>query len=1234
MKPRLTPTFSKLVRLGLGLGLAFGLPSALSPARAESPDSAPFYFYAQVAPSSSMVLTGPPTSELYLFWGAEGLDLEALGAGVEVVLERDNQVIVGPFRVGQVRSAEEIAARYAAPSEARRKLAMIDTLDKVFVGDEAVTPINFATRLHQFLSATSPCPPETTASCAANQRAFAQVLARHDANAAWAMYLGHRDPVPTATTTYRLVASKDGLTRELGRITVSPGQATSPLPAPTALEDVSHEQQRCDTPGLKAHGTLALAWDPPYSEPENAAVQLLLPAKVSGYLVLGSHGPCSQDEPTELAELARTASFDTRGELRIPGFFPLAESLVRAGQRPPIAPIAGRRLSSDSIEPLGEVPGVDSIIASGPTPAAGFVGSQAGTWRPTFASMTVGSEQVKALGLAPAARICVHVAAVDRAGQLGATRSVTARVADFEKPPAPWDVRVDTETESAYDVATDTTETTERFSLNWRPVTAQSLLARNGEVVLDALGNPKLVPAVNCNPASTGRLEWAPTAAECAKPEARGFANLEIAEYLVYRFDNEPAVARFLDTDGDGRADGAERTSELDPGPACSPDSPDTSVLVGRIPVSASIPEEGSNTPTYRFVDDTPTGANKGKVFWYVIAARGENGWVGPMSAPVRGIFHEHLPMKPLPGSVFGTCEPEIAPVDPDLPFVALDMTDTQRALGGKVRLYCLSTNELMEPLAKKLLGYVGEAPFEEPEAPSEGSGFAAPPRVSTTRPQTDALYQEVITTWLVGQRGGSPCLVYAEVVDSLGRVVAKSDPRVDLVPMGSNSGDFGFHLFDGCTTSRPKPVKQGQVISGPLTVSLPAGTPATVCVDINYEADDGNLFKLAILCGANSTSVDPPDTGGETQCYSVAYKGPNFVPGPQTSHVCVKKKTSAPPLPPSLWNLDLPHAEDRGSLRWKAPSTPIAGIIVQIEERLSGVFRTEFLVAGQPDSLGFLTGELDLRSNDGIPMQPPAGVTQTWCVKARSVSATSSGDTGGMLSEWTGSLCGPRARPDVPLPSYLPWPEMESPPIASKTYQTGYLAREGVPFVTLGAFDPAVVWPTPDTSLDPDNNVSPCGEELAARCYTSHVPGAPSCIEPEDDSQFTSSTCIEACIEFQRVAAPFGNTIVYRKSKADSVSPWGPWVQVTPFLSRPLCFGGTTPSQSRRLGLRDPNFVAARFAPNDTAEPRYEVAFVDRHPHEPGTIVTYAFVRFGNEGQIVETIRTQELAIPAEEAP
>lgn len=1224
MKALHTLTLSTLVALGL------------APARAESPSAQPFYFYAQVAPSASMVTQTTPGSELYLFWGAEGLDLVALGAGVDVVLERDGQVIAGPFQMGQVRSAEEIAQRYAPASEARRKLALIDTLDQVFEGDAPVTTTNFPTRLRQFLTGTSPCPPGLP-TCAANQRAFAQVLVRADPNAAWAMYLGHRDPVPTANTTYRLVAERDGNSRELGRITVSPGQAMDPIPAPTALEDVSHEQQRCDTPGLSAHGTLALAWDPPYSEPENAAVLPLLSAKVSGYLVMGRPGPCSQSDlvDTDLAALARTASFDTRGELQIPGLFHLGESLVRAGQRPQVDPVAGRRLSPDPLGPQGKVDAVDSMNPPRPTPAAGFVGSKPDSWRPTFASMTVSAKQVKALGLKPAQALCVHVAAVDRTGQIGRTRSQNARVADFEKPPAPWDVRVDTETITTYEV-TDTSETAETFSLSWRPVTARTLLERNGTPVLDAANNPRLVPAVNCNPASTGRLEWAPTVADCADPERRGYANLEIAEYLVYRFDNEPDVESFLDTDGDGFADDDERLSDLDPGQACVYNAiqPDEPVLVGRLLPGDSFIEEGSGIQAFRFVDNTPAGTNKGKVFWYVVAARGTNGWVGPMSAPVRGIFHDKLPMDPLPGPVFGTCEPELTPVEPDLPLVALDMTDDQLALGGKVRLYCLSTNELMDPLMRKVLGFVGAAPFLAPDPGPEGPQLAGPPRVSTSRSQTDELYQQVITTWLLGQRGGTPCLVYAEVLDAGDRVIARSNPDVDLVPLGSNSGDFGLQLFDGCTTSSPKPVSQGQIINGPLTASLPPGTPDSVCIDINYEAGDGTLFKISTLCGAGSKEVEVPDDGGGVQCYSVVYKGSNWVGAQPTGATCVKQKSKTPPPPPALWGLTLPHDSDLGQLRWKAPSTPIAGIIVQVEESSSGVYRTQFFPAGDPDSAGFLNGQLDLKSNDGFEMRPPAGVTQSWCVKARSVSATTTTDAGGMLSEWVGPLCGPRARPGTQLPSYLPWPAMDTPPTASKVYPAGYLPGEGVPFVTLGAFDPAVVWPAPDTTFDPNNTTPPCGQEVAASCFTTAVEGASSCLDPQDELQFTSSTCIEACVELQKVAAPFTNAVVYRRAKADTFSPYGPWVQVTPMLTRPLCFPGTPRPQWSRFGLRDPSFVAARFAADAAAAPRYEVAFVDRFPHEPGTVVSYAFVRFGTEGQILETITTQELAIPAEEAP
>ncbi len=1203
---------------------ALALTSVI-PAHADDTDAL-LYFYGYTAPSASMVTAQNPGQELFLFWGADGVDLVALGQDADIVLQRDGQTIEGPFRMGQVRPVDQIALRYAAPSEARRLLATMDALQGGFGWPSPTTPLNFATRLHAVLNASAPCLPGL-ANCAHVQRAFGQLLARTDANVAWALYLGTREPVPTVPTTYRLVATRGNLTKVVGEITLDPSTSAATIAAPPVLEDVSNEQQRCDVPGLAAHGTLAVAWDPPYSGAQDAPHSPISSTNIAGYLAFATPGPCVE---TDLNTLARTASFDTRGDVVIPGLLPLADSIVRAANRPEPEATSGRRLAPDVFDGNAPPPSAPDAV----WPPNGYVGPNPNAWRPTFASLTVSAARAKSLGLSPGQAVCVHVAPLDRAGQIGKTRSAPARVADYEKPPAPWDVRVDTETERIFgttggDQPAPTYNTTERFTLTWRPVTAKNLLAHQSTVTYDSADNATVVPAVQCNPGDPKRVTWADTALDCADPSKVSYANLDIAEYLVYRFEDQMTVEGFLDTDGDGLADLSERTSDLDPGAACSFTSAASPVLVGRIDADDATAEVGSKTPVYTFEDTTPTGLNKGTVFWYLVAARGHNGWVGPMSAPIRGIFHDTLPITPPVGPVFGTCEPALRSEVPALPTVAIDLTDDSVAQGGKLRLYCLSTAaELANPILRKMDGYVGEAPFLRVNGNGEGPIVFGPPAVSTTRPATADLYDAVTTAWLVGQRGSTPCFVYAEVTDALGRLIATSDPNADLVAADSNSGDFALTLYDGCTLSGPTPVQPGQVLTGPLKVSLPPGTPDTVCADINYEADDGNLFKLSTLCGANTAEIDVPDDGGGLQCLSVVYSGPNKVPNAPSEPTCVKKKTSQVPAPPSLWALELPHDTDAGTLRWKPPSTPIAGIIVQLEETTTGVVRSQFLPSGELGPEGLLLGELELKSNAGLSIQPSAGATQNWCVKARSLSAASTGDIGGMLSDWVGPLCGPRAIPGTALPNYLPWPAMSEPPTSSTVLPTSYLPNEGVPVVLLGTFDPKALWPDPDTTFDPDNERPPCGDEAAGTCYTTQQTGSQDCLAPE---QTASSTCIDACGLLISAVGDFDNVIAYRKSRPTDGSEWGPWLQVSPVVGRPFCFPfGRGP----RFGLLDPSFVASRFAETPEGPVTYRVGYVDRYPHEPGTTVRYAFIRFGLEGQILGTITTTELAIPQEVAP
>ncbi|MCC6624326.1 MAG: hypothetical protein IT385_23950 [Deltaproteobacteria bacterium] len=1157
-----------------------------------------FMFYGFAAPEGSVTSEGAGTQALYLFWGTDDADLATIGADADVTLERDGQVVLGPFRFGDVMSEAQIAALYAAPSQGRRLAETMRALDDMFPADPVVTPQTFPARLRAALLGQGDCAGlgMSAQACAAALRSFGESLARVDANVAAAVFNGYRTALPSTTTTWVLRATDGATTRVLGSLTIDPASAAWQAGPAASLVDVSHEQQRCDAPGLAAHGTLALSWANPSLSP---ATDKLESHKVAGYHVFA--GACTGPTTVDLGALAAGVAHDTHGRFTLPGLTRLTDVPVQVLDLPPVDPVAGRRLSYDPL--------IQSNASW--TPPPGYANPTTPGWRPTFAQLGVDAGVVAAAGFQPGQSVCVHVAAIDRAGQLGRTASIQARVASYEKPPSPWDVETVLTSErewngSAY-VDTDT------FALEWPAIDVASWLARDGGVA--------------CNPpeaAATGRLRYAPSALECGQPAIEATVALGVEGYLVYRFE-EPRAAAGLDTDGDGVFDDVERTSYDDPGAACDQQNVNgTPALIATLPASAAVVDPITGKRVLRFVDDTPgsPAKNQGQVSWYVVAARGASGWVGPMSAPVRGYYADKsAPDRPaLEDVTFGVCHPELVATELfDYPFIAYDDTDGGRARGGKLRLYCLAfPNPEVSSLMRMLDGYVGEAPFEPPK---EGGGFV----VSASDPVASALYDEVEARWV-----NESCWVYAEVVDAEGRVIAASDPEADLVQRPDpRTWRLAVILQEGCTSMAAEPIQPGQVIDGPIKIGLPAGTPATTCADLEIE-DGGQYFRLGRFCGDGLVDFVVPDTGGTLQCYALTVMGTNQQPSLPLGLPCVKAKTSLAPAPPLLDQLILPGDRTEGSLRWKAPGSAVAGIILQLENKTAGTLRSEFVPrdgAADPTT-GFAPATLPL----GPALAP--GANETWCVSARSLSAATGQDIGGQLSSWAGPLCGQRVQDVGALPSYLPWPAMAEPPVRSTPLQAGYLGSDAMPIVIVGSLDPAELWPPPDPqSGEPWGD---CGAEEIPTCYSSYGVGeGEPCLHP---NVALRSDCIDLCQSLTKAAGDMQRFIGYRQTWDASTSTWGPWIQVTPYVERPFCFFDPDAYRDRvTFTLFDATFAAARFLPlpgDPESFATYRLVWTDRYPHEPGTKIRYQFVRFGSEGQIAETIPTTEVDIPAEVAP
>lgn len=1098
--------------------LATALLALGSSARAAVPEQSRLVFSGYASRDGSISQPGATTEVVYLFFDATMGDLaDKLPQGATVELQRlSDGAVLDSFGAHDVRAVGEVAAFYADAANQRRGLGTALSLaaalaDPTTFGATSPTPLA-PTELPPILVGALNEIEAGTSSRVPALRGWLAVASRLDLGVAWAHHRAFVDRTapPSGDVTYRLSATADGTTKVLGAVTVHRGNPLALVGAASFVAVPPGELARCDAPdaGL-AHGGVALSWD---LVGDDDAERDLVAQSLAGWDLYRSAGPCASPQSLNLRTLAAAQSHDGRGRVALTGLARVNDLPLQPTPAPARGPSGRRTLAPDPADTL--------------TP---------GRWLPTFAQVRDEPAALAAAGFGPGDDVCYYLVPIDLSGNYGETVALHTRVPDMRPPVAPWDIAAVADVVATVPTgASNVPGATSTFALRWLDVNVANYRGDRMTYDVECGARPSA-------PAVARELTVAATTADCGVPGRATTVNVAVADYLVYRFETDSEALEFEDSDGDGTPDAAERGVASDgPGAACSPGGSSTAAQGARVAVvpatAAILDATGRRVMTF---EDSAPAANKGKTYYYRIAARGVNGVVSALSAPVRGAFpDERQPARWDDADVaYGTCRPygEVS-ASPYGDVLAIDYTG--RAAG--LRLFCAepvpplseaTAASLPSFIAGRLAGYLGTLAFE-----------AQPALGARVVRATDGTPGAALCTLLDSFRGESDaltCTISADVVADDGSVLGTVADVFEGLGDPSYACDFNVETLDDCVGPGFRPITPGQVVGGATKLTVPL-TDATDCAILSASVA-GKPYRIGRKCGPGTATWDLelPDLGAGLQCLELTRSNGNQQLSTTTYLPCAKPKPAVDPPTPGLDQLDLPPTGTTATLTWVAPEGS-AGIVAEWWEE-GGTRRGSrfFPASGRFGRVTpALTAPIDLAT------ALPSGATETWCVRARTLSASTPDDAGGKLSAWTPTpLCGVRRAGTTPLPQYLGWPSIPAATVGSPLDAPRWLAGDGVIAVRVGSIARPMseLWPTVD-------GAPLCGVS-AATITAAACDGVSRCLRYS-----LVSSCLDFCADVNAAADAARDVMVYRQRRDPATQAVTPFVQVTPYLDRPFC--------------------------------------------------------------------------------
>ena len=867
---------------------------------------------------------------------------------------------------------------------------------------------------------------------------------------------------------------------------------------------------RCDAPEQgKDHGVVHLTWRNPGSllgapEPNNQFAASLITA---GYDLYRTDATIVGAPPAlDIRALAAGVAHDSNGNVAIPG-------LVKVNDQP-------------------------IVVSGSPEKEVRYQSFNA----PYFQAKDAAAALIAA-GLQPGDDLGYYLVGRDFTGNYGATavavHPVTlspdaVTIPDTRPPPAPWKIRTVQKTYGS-----------EEFRLVWDHVDVRNYYSDY------QLGR------TYCN-LETARFDLELTyvaAGEDCETDMNREVPLDIADYLIYRFDTFEEARRFTDTDGDGVSDADERVASgalafpeySEPGTACDdtmqPGGGPVNYLVDTVPSSSIY---SSLRPSGRQVIDYPdvtTGApifKKSEVLWYRVASRTSSRVVSALSAPRRARARDRdVPLlADAPGVGLDTldCGYIATLTSSGDPHFAIDATTYKVAHTARA--------ECTEPGSNGTVSF--DVPIEDGIAPAKRGA----------------------------ELSGTDCASLTSLCSgSADPTVSFFDVNGALLDSVAYSG-FGSCPIDDSTLAEEciqRPVIPGEALPGPPMVNLPA---IPDCYYI-YQDINGQSFKIETICPG-----DPPPTFkfpalSDEICLSWAIADDNNSVSTKNKLPCFKLfvlTLGAPQAIEFAFTTGTPDA----TLSFVPPARPVTGTILEwYQKGTGGRSRTFQEHAAYTASDGIRMTEITLTL-------PPADIEE-WCFRARSVAQT------GALSPWSSVRCGLRLPPGEQVTDYLPWPKIDVPGQVLTDLDAEYLSDDGRAVVLLSS------------PISPQNcniTLNGCDGTL----------GGGQCFSPPD----FRLECENLCSTIQSgLSAPL-NFIVYRQSKSGPTGTPSDFQQVSPVIDFIQC----EHVLDTFWATEDPFIKPAEFK-SGHPWPGTRMVFLDRFPHLAGDFYRYQFVYLTPRGEI-----------------
>lgn len=1148
------------------------------------------YFVGMEARVASLSGEGGASTGVYLRW--DPVEGEVPSDVQSFLIKRDGQQLA-TLPASDVLSAGKIAELYQGAAQSRRLAEMLSSLDRNASGQRAqaeldgsqvrscfAAPVglsNFAQLIHAQIDPGDEC----------YNSFWAAIASRTDFNVARARNRGYLDTTVSAsgTSQYELVAvSTTDQEAVVGRIDVEVDGKADRLPAAADFE--RRLQARCDGPErFKDHGSLALYWDFSSANVTERMRDALLTA---GFDLYRSSEATEAKTGDDIRVLAQSSLHGGEGELSLP-------NLVRVNSRP--------------------------ILVSG-APDAGSDGVQRETryegWNAPFVQYVDSPESLAAAGVLPGEYRNYYLVARDFSGNYGDTAEIRVRIPDTIAPPAPWDVRTELD---SYDDAIPTLMGS--LELVWDHVDTRNYHTDHQNA------------RSYCN-LDTARFDkkliYAPGEASCEDAGLRE-VDLDVHQYIVYRFDSPAAAQAFADSDGDGRSDDVERDQLAGPpkrlsapGTACdasaAPGPPALDYRVSVIDLDAGpgpsddwqieTAPDGRKVIRWRDTDiNGPAGVNHaGEVFWYVLAAMDaaptdgkDPANLSPLSAPIRA----HFPDRARPDREGircgrrGDCWIEahaLGKHDSNLPF-AVDNTE-----GGKadfVRVGCQGSLVPGTPYWQQ--GGSVEYRIEDPNPENGLSVRGAPIDEESCLPLAEvcsgkgAAYVEFHNDeGTLLDAGALPYTVtYSESFYSC------PNPESSQNPWLPNA-----ILEEHCEDRPLLSLQPGEALDEAPVCEPPPGAP-DACITVYRRLGEQRL-KWKTFCDLNEFTLDVPHVGSEPVCLSLTLQNENNVASAHLHLPCFSlpsAETIEAPQP-----LGITFQGERARLGWLPPQQHVVGTLLQW--RRSG--GEESGVHFFPHA-GHISQDGPLYYDDVEIGQAPGAADphQEWCFRARSVGP----DKASGPSPWSAEVCDLRLLPGETPPTYLPWPAIQVPGEID-TLEAVYLPHEGLPAVLIS------------DSPELGSLIFAVGSGIFTDCLNGV--GNPPCLAdvPADLDVGVRGYGEEFCSTLRKSAEPLLGFVAYRQSREGPSDVPSEFQQVSPLVDRLNCSETVQKNTSPLLvapeivvgELADPLMKLTQFSNASSFHTgQTSLLFIDRSPHEVhenGPEYRYQFVYFGDDGEIV----------------